>query len=301
MISKIFILLLLLIFGCTSSAFACTSFALYGPQIIYGMNFDYFSIPIKFLIESNSGMNVFHLSFLYEQTVKKPEFKNFFAKTCGINDQGLFCACQEIEPHIEGVETLNGNEIHIDDQYDTLAIYSDVEHVQRFINGKRTVQNIGPSVHNFFADMNENAIVTETDNKENFITQMEEDFMVMSNFANHSLIGKSYKEAAGAGADRYKIAYEYILKNKNSFSVDKGFDLLKKAIIQDPGYSTLCSMIFLPQTNKIYIAMNQNYEKIWEISLDLQMIEPYKGYNKHSQTRLGADGILATDLELIGS
>jgi len=46
---KIIVLLLLIIFVFSSSAFACTSFALYGNQIFYGMNFDYFSIPLKFL------------------------------------------------------------------------------------------------------------------------------------------------------------------------------------------------------------------------------------------------------------
>ena len=52
---KVPVLILLLIIGYSSSAYACTSFALYGPQIFYGMNFDYFSIPLKFLIESNRG------------------------------------------------------------------------------------------------------------------------------------------------------------------------------------------------------------------------------------------------------
>ena len=69
------------------------------------------------------------LTSLYDQTVDDPEYKGYFAKTCGINSKGLFCASQEIEPHIE--------------------------------------------------------------NK----------FIVMSNFSNHGLIGKFYKEAVGAGAD----------------------------------------------------------------------------------------------------
>ena len=293
---KIFILLLVFIFGYTSSSFACTSFALYGSQVFYGMNFDYFAVPLKFLIESGPGMNVFHLSFLYEQTVKKPEFKNYFAKTCGMNDKGLFCACQEIEPYSEGIEELSNNEIHIGDQYDTISTCADVDGVQDFIKGKKAVQYIGPSVHNLFADINGNAIVTETDNKNNFLTGMEGDFMVMSNFANHSLAGRSYGDADGSGADRYKTACEYLSENKDTFSVDKGFDLLEKVICREEDCTTLSSMVFLPRRNRIYISLNRNYGKIWEVSLDRKTIGPYKGGDTDSRVSFGAGGILSTDL-----
>ena len=90
MILKITLLFLLTTFVFSSSAFACTSFSLYGNQILYGMNFDYFSIPLKFLIESRLGMYIFHLSFLFDRTVDDPEYKGYFAKTCGMNSRGLF-------------------------------------------------------------------------------------------------------------------------------------------------------------------------------------------------------------------
>jgi len=294
------VLLLLFVFCCASSAFACTSFALYGNQIMYGMNFDYFSVPLKFLIESHSGMNVFHLSFLFEHTIDRPKFKNYFAKTCGMNDRGLFCSCQEIEPYSDGFEELKDNEIHISDQYDKIATCSDVHQVRRFIEGKRSVQYIGPSVHNLFADAHGHAIVSETDNNENFITEMNDGFMVMSNFSNYSMVGKPYGDATGVGADRYKTAHDYILNNRDSFSVDNGFELLKRAVCQDPDCVTLCSMVFLPQTHKIYIALNQDYGNVWEVSLTGGTVQTHKGFTSHAQTPLGPEGILSTDLETLG-
>lgn len=39
------------------------------PQIFYGMNFDYFSIPLKLLIESNMGMNIFYLPFFIRELI----------------------------------------------------------------------------------------------------------------------------------------------------------------------------------------------------------------------------------------
>jgi hypothetical protein len=230
---KIPIFIMLLIIGFSSSAYACTSFASYGAQIFYGMNFDYFSIPF-------------------------------------------------------------------DDQYEAISRYSDVEQVENSINGKQWIQFKGPSIHNLFADIKGNAIVTETDNKENFITHIENKFIVMSNFFNHGLAGKSYKEAVGAGADRYITAHDHIAQNMDSFSVDKGFELLEKVSLKDKDCSTLCSMIFQPQTNHIYIAVYQDFETIWKVSLSNKTIETHSGFDKYFQTRLGEDGILASDLESFG-
>jgi hypothetical protein len=66
----------------------------------------------------------------------------------------------------------------------------------------------------------------------------------MSNFPNHGLAGKFYKDAVGAGADRYITAYDHIMKNMNSFSFDKGFYLLEKVSLSEKDCSTQCSMIF---------------------------------------------------------
>ncbi|MCP4114323.1 MAG: hypothetical protein GY737_02765 [Desulfobacteraceae bacterium] len=301
MMLKILVLLVLFVFGSVSSAFACTSFALYGNEIFYGMNFDFTFLPLKFWIESNSGMKIFHMAFLYEPYIKNPEFGDYFANTCGMNDKGLFCACHEIEPYIEGVEEPNGDQIHIGDQYDTIGMYSDVKTVEKFISKKQAVQYTGPSLHNLFADTKGNAIVSETDNTENIIVDRNNDFLVMANFANHSMIGKHPDEAVGVGADRYKIAHEYLAKNKNNFNVDKGFELLGKAYSRDPGCITYCSMIFHPRTNSIYIGLNLNYERVWKVSLDSGVIETHRGYEIYRQTHLGTEGMLSADLESFGN
>ncbi len=264
------------------------------------MNFDYFFIPLKFLIESRLEMNIFHLSFLYDQTVDDPEYKGHFAKTCGINTRGLFCASQEIEPYIEGRKKADKGEVHIDDQYETISKHSHVDQVKEEIKGKQWIQYIGPSIHNMFADINGNAIVTETDNKNNCITEIEGDYIVMSNFANQSLTGKSYREAEGAGAERYQLTYKFLSENTNSFTVEKGFHLLKKAYCRDKNLKTYCSMIFHPQTNSVYIALNLNMERIWKVSIDQQTIETFEGHRQYQKERLGEKGILSKDLETLG-
>jgi len=220
--------------------------------------------------------------------------------TCGINSRGLFCASQEIEPYIEGRKKADKCEVHIDDQYGAISRYSGVDQVKKEITGKQWIQYIGPSIHNMFTDINGNAIVTETDNKENFITEIEGDFIVMSNFANHSLAGKSYTEAEGTGAERYKLTYKFLWENTNSFTVEKGFHLLKKAYCKDKNCKTKCSMIFHPETNCVYIALNLNMERIWKVSIDQQTIETFEGYSRYQKANIGEEGILSKDLELLG-
>lgn len=301
MVVKVSVCLILMTLGFNEPASACTSFALYGSHIFFGMNFDYFSVPLKFLISSGSGMNIFHLAFLYEHTVNDPKFKNYFAPTCGMNNKGLFCSCQEVEPFISGPDQLSEGEIRIDDQYEALTNCSRVDPVLGLIKEHRAVQNVGPSLHNLFADIHGNAVVSETDNNQNFLTRIQDDFIVMTNFPNHSVAGKFYKEARGTGADRYIIAHEYLLKHKNKFNIDKGFELLKNVSLIDPDCMTLCSMVFVPRENHIYIALNRDIKKVWKVSLAKGTIETFRGHNRYAQVHLGPEGIMGDDLFVMGA
>jgi len=294
---KISLLSALVVLGWVPLACACTGFAVYGDQIVYGMNFDYFSIPLKFLIESHGGMNVFHLAFLYEKTQDDPRFTNYYAKTCGMNDRGLFCSCQEVEPYVQGAETLGEGEGFIGDQYDALGTCACVEDVRRLIPSTRWVQFTGPSVHNLFADPGGQAMVTETDNKDHVITGMNGDFLVMTNFSNHAMAGKPLEEVVGTGAERYRRAHGYLASHKDAFGVSKGFDLLRQAVCDDPECKTLCSMVFLPREKIIYLTTDPQMEKVWKVSLGKNVIETERGYATSIQRPLGPEGLLASDLE----
>ena len=299
---KLSILLLsaLMIFSLPSHALACTSFALYGNQIFYGMNFDYFAIPLKFLIESRPDMSLFHLTFLFEQTIKDPAYKGYFAKTCGMNTKGLFCASQEIEPFVQGKKVPEEGQTHIDDHYDALSDCSRIGQVKDKITGSQWIQFIGPSIHNLFADADGQAMVTETDNTQNYITGIDGDFMVMANFANHSLAGKSYGEARGAGAERFRIAHEFLSENRRTFSVEKGFHLLKKARCKDKGFKTLCSLICHPDTLSVYIALTLDTDRIWRVSLASKTIETVEGYRRYKKIALDEKGMLSETLAQFG-
>lgn len=290
----------LLVLFLPSAAYACTSFALYGSQTFYGMNFDYFAIPMKFIVESRGGMNIFHLTFLFDQTVTDPEFKGYFAKTCGMNTRGLFCASQEIEPFVQGQKHAEKGEIHIDDHYEALYQDARVPQVKERIRGTKWIQSVGPSIHNLFADINGCAMVTETDNTLNFITEMDGDFMVMANFANHSLKGKSYKDARGTGAQRFITAHEFLAETGQDFSVEQGFSLLKNTRCRESNFETLSSMVFQPGSNTVYIALDLNMDRIWKIDIASKVLETVKGHRRYEKRAIDENGILSEDLARIG-
>ena len=296
---KVSLLSVLFVFCGVPLACACTGFAVYGEQVVYGMNFDYFAVPLKFLIESRGGMSVFHLAFLYEKTQNDPMFRDYFAKTCGMNEKGLFCSCQEVEPYVTGIESLGEGEAYIGDQYDTLGSCSRVAEVRHLIPSKRWVQFTGPSVHNLFADVDGHAMVTETDNREHVITEMDGDFLVMANFSNHAMDRKPLAEVVGAGAERYRRVHAYLAEHKHDFGVSRGFDLLRQTVCDDPGCNTLCSMVCLPREKTIYLTTDPEMEKIWKVSLGRNLMETERGFDRYICHSLGAEGILASELESV--
>lgn len=278
------------------SAWACTSFALYGTEVFYGMNFDFMFVPLKFWIESAHQMKIFHMAFLYDDYVKEAGTGGFYANTCGMNTRGLFCACQEIRPTIDGCDTPGPGDMHIGDQYGAVSRFSTVDEVKAHISGKTAVQYYGPSLHNLFADQNGNAFVSETDNHQNMFTDIRGDYIVMTNFGNHTLQGNPDKEAEGAGADRYRIACEFLSGNRGGFTVEKGFQLLRDAWCREEGYPTYCSMIFHPGTHTVYIALKLNMDRIWKVSIHRQTVETVKGHARYQCMGIGEEGISLNEL-----
>lgn len=58
-----FLLALICLLLTAGPACACTSFAVYGNKVVYGMNFDYVLAPLKFIIDTHGSVKTFHLKF----------------------------------------------------------------------------------------------------------------------------------------------------------------------------------------------------------------------------------------------
>lgn len=116
----------------------------------------------------------------------------------------------------------------------------------------------------------------------------------MTNFKHSDFRDMPLEDISGTGADRYRAACKYLAESPENFSIDNAFACLQKTAQA----ITLCSMVFEPRENCIYLALDKNYEKLWKISLKDKSIETYRGFEENLKFQIpeGMEGILASDL-----
>jgi hypothetical protein len=83
--------------------------------------------------------------------------------------------------------------------------------------------------------------------------------------------------------------------SKDHFSVGDALKVLEAAKL-DGGYPTQCSMVFLPRSQEVYIALKQDFEKIWKASLKTGLVTTYLGLDDEWSSRIGDEGINASAL-----
>ena len=274
--------------GGPSLPFACTSFAVYSDETFYGMNFDYPDTEIRFTINPSGDRKVFQMEFSQGDD---------WAATVGMNNAGLFSSCQMLYPEAPAATSPRSDDLYPWQVYDeALLNFESVEEVTEFISDKRVV-HWSVTLHDLFADTRGDAMVVEAGDEENVITRIENDFIVMTNFPNGDFAGQSYENVEGAGAERYKIAYENISDHVAAFDVDRGLETLEKAVMSGETASTQSSMVFDPGKGKVYIALKGDFSKIWKVSIADETIETSSGFGKARKIELDAAGVLASDLE----
>lgn len=273
--------------GYPRSPFACTSFAVYSEETLYGMNFDYPDVEIRFTIHPSGDLKVFQMEFLQE---------GGFVPTVGMNSAGLFGSCQMLFPEASATTSPGADDIYPWELYrESLLNLGSVEEVSEFISDKRVV-HWSLTLHDLFADTRGDAMVVEAGDEENMITRIEDEFIVMTNFPNGDFAGRSYEEVSGAGAERYKIAYEHISDNVDKFDLNHGLETLRKAI-SSGDWPTQCSMVFNPERNEVFIALDKDFDRIWKVSIEDETIETYSGFKESVEMELSPSGVLASDLQ----
>ncbi len=267
-------------------SYACTSFAVYSENNIYGMNFDYPKTEIRLIIHKIKDVKAFSMEF---------KQGNEYLPFAGMNSKGLFVATQLLYPGKQAKTKLDENEIYIGELGELIGKYEKVGQIKKHIENKKLV-NMPITIHKLFADKFGDSIIVEVGDDENKIVKAKDDFAVMTNFSNFDFKDKTYKDVSGIGADRYKIAYEYIKENFDDFNLESGWEVLKKTAQASGSYLTQCSMIFDPQNQDIYIVIKSDFEKIWKVSLEKETIETIKGFEEPIEIKMNSNGILLSDL-----
>jgi len=288
----IIIAVTLLLVGSITPASACTSFAVYGDEPIYGMNFDFYDTEIRFVIPEEEFLtfDLFVLVF---------DSYGSYTSTVIMDEQGLFFSCQEQSPAQGGKSHLDEDEIYITDvalevlRMQVQGYEMDVAGVLESIQGKKLVHWEEMGAHVLTADAGGAAAIIEVGEEENEILPIDGDFIVMTNFPNYRFKNLPYDQVGGTGSRRYITAHEYIGENMNDFDIDHAFETLRRTVQE--GF-TRCSMVFVPEQGSVYLALYQDFDKLWKISLSEKTMETYQGFDKDVKLSISQDGVVAADL-----
>lgn len=273
-----------------TAALACSCFAVYTPAPVYGMNFDYPpEAEIGFLL-SGEDNTVFQMMF-FEDSYGQ------WIPTVGMNSQGIFSSMQYQCPMEEGNADLSENEIFQYQLYgrvlDSCSTFTDVKGV---LGDNQVVNLFDLTLHTFIAGTDGRAMIVETGNHGNSITRISEDWLVMTNFPVGDFPGVPLSEIHGVGDDRYRAAMEAINSMYSGFSVDSGLDVLRAARNNDEVWSTKASMVFDPSHRMVYFCIDNDFTKVWQVSMDTGIWETLEGFAEKRSITPGEDMVTVQEL-----
>lgn len=268
----------------------CTSFAVYGQEkTIYGMNFDTDEIDLKLKINSYNDKNIFNFSGLIE---------NKYIDIAGVNSDGLFICTQAVKYSPGFKSSCDENDWFAFDIFDealkktrkTSEFFEILN--KRVISYPRNPLFPDLGLHTIIADKSGDAFILEEGIDTNIISRINNDFIIMTNFPNGDFKEANYKKVYGIGADRYICAHEYIHNNIHSFGINEAFEVLSKTSQEN----TLCSIVYEPLKNEIYISFKKDLSKKWKISIIKKTIQSLDGFLSNNKIHFTNGEIFVNDL-----
>ncbi len=266
---------------CVLNASACTSFAVYSPAPIYGMNWDYPDAAAYLrLNQPEEYHKVFSFGF---------ETEYGMATNGSMNDQGFIAFIQDQHPREEPTAALD--DASVQDMHDFAGsspyLFANVQEVLDMLDDRMHVANRYHTIHDLFADMHGDAFVLEEYNGENVVTPAEGGVLVMTNFPNHLISQVDLEKSeyvlqssyGFVGVDRYKTVHKIIAAHPDDFNVTLGFEALKNAA-QYGLYRTRFSGVYDPVKKDVYVALERDYDHIWKISITEGTVETYLGFGE---------------------
>lgn len=273
----------------------CISFAVYSQEkAIYGMNFDTDDIDIKLKVKSYNDMNLFYFSALAD---------NKYRDIACFNSEGLFICTQAVEYSLGFKSSCNENDWFAFDIFD--EVLKKTRKTSEFfkISNKRVISyprnplfpDLG--LHTIIADKHGDAFILEEGKDTNIISKINNDFIIMTNFPNGDFQETNYDKIYGCGADRYICAHEYISNNIHSFGINEAFEILKRTSQDTTSQCpTLCSIVYEPLNNEIYISYKKDFSKKWKISIVEKTIQSLDGFLSNNKIQFTNEEIFVKDL-----
>lgn len=268
----------------------CTSFAVYGQEkTIYGMNFDTDEIDLKLKVFCYNDKNIFYFSGLLD---------NIYRDIAGVNSDGIFICTQAVKYNQGFKSSCNENDWFAFDVFDeALKKTRKASEFFKILNKRVISYPRNPlfpdlGLHTIIADKSGDAFILEEGNDINIVSPIHNNFIIMTNFPNGDFKEVNYNKVYGIGADRYISAHEYIHNNIHSFGINEAFEVLSKTSQED----TLCSIVYEPLKNEIYISFKKDLSKKWKISIEEKTIQSLDGFLGNNKIQFTNEEIFVKDL-----
>lgn len=280
----------------------CTGFATYYNEPIYGMNLDYTDVDLNFRIHEYGDRRVFAVSFMQ---------KGIKCYAAGMNSMGVFANYQVLIPNNEEAysnfdkpilalknflnpkmkifERVIPRLLKECDSVDEILLYLN-RYGYYFLPFKKSMKH-----HSLYADNNK-ASIYEINNSGAEIIPMKNKHIVISNFPHADFKGPNYYEVYGFNSESYKKAKHFLIKEKESLSLDKAMKTLELSTRTDGNYITRCSMVFMPKQQEVFICFDRNFEKVWKVNITKCTIDFCGVKSKDNNILINKDGILKSKL-----
>jgi hypothetical protein len=270
----------------SGAALACTSFASYGDETYYGMNFDYDAgFPLRIFVDSSEAGPVFHLAFM---SGDRP------IRTSGMNGRGLMSCIQELYPEERGASSAGPDEIFLwEVYYRALNEFESVDEVNGLLATRRVIQSDrGRNLHVIVADAHGGALVVEPGDDANRVTGIDGGYIVMTNFCVGDLAENRPEEIPGVGIDRYVAARDYLEEHSETLDLEGAFEVLRLTSWD----ATRASMVYAPERGEVHLALERDFDRIFRISLSAGTVETYPGSDESATWKIGRLGLPTEEL-----
>jgi hypothetical protein len=264
----------------------CTSFVIYTDKTYIGMNFDSPpSIDFRIILNQDS-------QFLVVANHGGRYWPSF-----GINDEGTFINHLLVDRCEKGDYRRGSNVVHTTRLIElVLGKGVQPEELAGFLAQKEIVNVPNYSAHCMIAARGRHAFIVEPGRRNIAMQSLNEDFLVLTNFAVADFLGQQYEVVTGAGSDRYRAAYEILRGARGGFTRDTGIAILRTTKQVAGDYPTQFSMLAIPEDNAVEFFIDGAFDRSFQFSFQDHQIRTGFGFQEHRQIPLTQKGITTKEL-----
>ncbi len=266
----------------------CTSFVVYAGRPLYGMNFDFPDVELKFEIRSGQRGEGFYLCFVWNDRTPA---------VSGVNAAGLFSAAQIL---VAPFEVVTREDEALVSPYEVFTRALDagqrVEDVLKILAGRRLGYTTERKGHQLYADRFGEACVLEPGPEGDMIYRYQGPFAVMTNSPVRREMDRAARHRMRLGVDRYQVATQFLEARHAAFTWEDGFDLLERTALSRGRFKTQCSMICDPLAGQIYLTLARDFERVWKVHLQSAEVELFSGFGRRRRLPMAQGAVTSTEL-----